>query len=256
MAIVIYLIGSIISTSNKQSEVIILSNIYGHEDDNFEVEEMRMPQVISLLEYIYPEVQYKVFKSYTKTDRTNEKIQKNGIDIIYRPTPTSIYRCADAKGYRREYFTAVLIEVEAGYIFQKGLTKADKGKRVPADKVTDKRPGWYKFKPCDYKQASFTSPYQADIIQVSEYEGIIINKGDLARTIDKYPWLLSDKGTYWTIDYGNDDDNFKSGNIIVKRNRLLYLNNKYHIRMLLEMNAKKYHLVGNRWRQVGIDANY
>lgn len=234
-----------------------MGKVYGHDDDNFEVEEMRMPQVISLLEYLYPEVQYKVFESFTKTDRTNEKVQKNGIDIIYRPTPTSIYKCADAKGYKNiDYFNSVFIELEAGYIYQKGLTKADKGKRVPAGKVTDKRSGWYKFRSCKYKQASFTSPFQADIIQVSEYEAIVINKGDLARTIAKYPWILSDKGTHWTIDHGNDDDDFKSGKILVKRNRLLYLNNEYHVRMLQEMNANKYHLLGNKWRNVGILETY
>ncbi len=228
-----------------------MGKIYDHDDNNFEVEELRMPQVLSLLEYLCPEVQYKVFESYTKTDRTNADIQKSGIDIIYKATPDDNYRCIDAKGFKNiDTFNSVLIELQAGYIHQYGLTEANKGDFIPANRVTNIRDGWYKFKPYEYGKASFTSPYQASIIEMAEHEGITFNKGRLEKAIKKYPWLLSNRGTHWTIDHGNDDDNFNSGNIIVKRNRLLYFNNRDHVSILKEMKAKKYHLFGDKWKQI------
>ena len=239
---------------------------YGHSQPNFEIEAKMIPITKQMLDETEEGLETIIVPSYKRGKGTykQRQLQGKGVDLIHARRKL-VTRTTDVKCFDRDNFTAILIELQKGYIYREGITEADFGKSVDVRnfEIYDRSNGWgvpYCIEPELLPfplEAPLTSKRQNIILQAYE-EAYAFNKGTLQALMEMYP----DKFEYYTDKYGNirkvpwtyskstTDEQLKAGKVMVVRNRLLMLNN-LEDRMLINLLIKaKYQWLADHWYKI------
>ena len=200
---------------------IMRASKYGYNDTNFMIEDKMTYLGVEFIKQFYPTGKLELIPSYTNTNRETKHLQDKGIDAILHLPNRKVY--IDFKCYNREYFTAGLIELQR----KQGTNGIPKN-------------GWV------YK------PMTDIFIHISYNEILIFNKASVHKVIEKYPSEFNPSTLKWNWDSGNKYGTTKK-EALYKRNKLLFFDNKEHIRLLQEMKVIKYHLFGSRWVKIPIN---
>ena len=213
-------------------------NQYGYDTNNFKTEDRLTPKGMEFLRQIYAGCKLKRIKSYTNSDRSTQELQDDHIDtiMIYEGLEYLI----DFKTLNSDvgYYNCVIIELYKQWIYnfnelqplKYGWIEASKYNNIPLDRQL--------------------------IVQVCDKQIFIYTKADAYEVIRKYKKDFHITNLSVKIDKGNKRSNMAKGNILYKYNKYLNFRNFRHKMILKDMNAKKYHLLGDKWQQTEIDTNY
>ena len=215
-----------------------LNNDYGYDKPNFDTEDRLTPVGLDALKQIYPGCKLKRIKSYTNSDRSTEDLQNDHIDTIMEYE--GLEYIVDFKTLNSDtgYYNCVIIELYRQWLY---------------NFIELQQPKWGWIKPSKYHNIPLERQL---IVQVCDKQIFIYSKADAHKVIKKYRKDFHITNLSVKIDKGNKRSNMKKGNILYKYNKYLNFSNFRHKNILNDMNAKKYHLLGDKWQQTEIDANY
>lgn len=195
--------------------------IYGYKDSNFSIEARMIPLGVSFLEQYYPRAELELIESYTNTNRDTKELQDKHVDCILHLPAKDIF--IDFKCYNSDCLRSGLIELQR-------VNSKDKTIREGWIEITDISP-----------------PQDQIIMNIASKEILLFDKASAHRVMERYPSDFDTKKLKWVLDSGSTDDYQ-----VYKRNKCLFFGNDRHVKLLQEMNAKKYHLTGDRWQRVAL----
>ena len=213
----------------------IVGDVY--DINKYKIENKLLPTLISFLEWAFPdesERKIEIIENFNKENQSTKEDQCNHIDIriTYKGLVYAIdAKCCDSKD---GYYSCAIYEMYRTWKQADGSY----------GKILD---GWMHTKDIDG-----VPPERQIVMRVTSKEITVVRKSNYWNVVKKYP----EEFELHMLDVVQDSGNKNKYDF----NKKLYYNNKYNtykhrndLKLMQEMNIKKYQLCDGSWHQVPIE---